>query len=300
MVKLEIKKNIVSIYFLISVLLLYLIFMLGDSGHIFPDDKLTTTIIGAIWNKYHGNWKMGFDSSYLTRMYSMWTDNRYLPVLMPVICGLSGTMHYLEEMNTTNKRLILARCSRKEYYLSKIAANLACAVSVVVMAIFLYYVTLFLLFDHIPLSDESFLTIYFAISGKEVEQTGDVAMSIIYINLFKGVLYFCLYAVMSSSFCYMMAVWCRDRYVAFGGMIFLCYMLCRVREELARKFVVDGISSAEPIADVLNPNFLHFAGRSGFYADKEILAVFLAVILPVFYYLVMFLISEHSLDVSER
>lgn len=300
MVKLEIKKNIVSIYFLISVLLLYLIFMLGDSGHVLSDDRLTTTIIGAIWNKYHGNWKMGFDSSYLTRMYSMWTDNRYLPVLMPVICGLPGAMHYFEEINTTNKRLILARCSRKEYYLSKIAANLTCAVSVAVAVIFLYYITLFLLFDHVPLSDESFLTIYFSISGKWVEQTEDISMSIIYINLFKGILYFCLYAVISSSFCYMMAVWCRDKYIAFGGMIFLCYMLCRIQEELARKFVADGISAAGPISDIFNPNFLHFAGKSGFYENKEIPAVCLSIILPVFYYLIVFLISEHSLDVSER
>lgn len=94
MIRLEIKKSIKSRYFLIAVALLYIMFMLGDSGQVLGDET-STTILQAIWNKFHGNWTKGFSSSYLTPMDSMWQDNAYLPVVMPVICGFPSVINYL-------------------------------------------------------------------------------------------------------------------------------------------------------------------------------------------------------------
>ena len=133
MIKLELKKNIISVYFVVSIFLLYFTFLFGDSGHVLLDDT-STTIVGAIWSKLHSNWKVCSDSSFLVRMNAMWSDNPYLPILMPLI--------YLEEIRTGNKRLILLRCSLKSYYMSKILANIVCSILISVLSIFLYYITL--------------------------------------------------------------------------------------------------------------------------------------------------------------
>ena len=168
MIRLEIKKSIKSRYFLIAVALLYIMFMLGDSGQVLGDET-STTILQAIWNKFHGNWTKGFSSSYLTPMDSMWQDNAYLPVVMPVICGFPSVINYLEEISTKNKRMIITRCSFKEYYTAKIIANAITAVGVSITAIVLFYATLLVGYDYIPVSDESFSVIYFTFSGKMIE-----------------------------------------------------------------------------------------------------------------------------------
>ena len=169
MIRLEIKKSIKSRYFLIAVALLYIMFMLGDSGQVLGDET-STTILQAIWNKFHGNWTKGFSSSYLTPMDSMWQDNAYLPVVMPVICGFPSVINYLEEISTKNKRMIITRCSFKEYYTAKIIANAITAVGVSITAIVLFYATLLVGYDYIPVSDESFSVIYFTFSGKMIEE----------------------------------------------------------------------------------------------------------------------------------
>ena len=299
MIKSEIKKNVISVYFVISVLLLYIIFLLGDSGQVLPGG-MSTTIIGAIWSKFHGNWEMCSDSSFLVRMNAIWDDNRYLPILMPVICGLPGAMVYLGEIGTGNKRLILTRCSLKSYYISKIVANFVCSVLISVFSIFLYYITLVFFFDHIPVSDDSFRIIYFVFSGNMPENSKDISWYLIIYKLLKGILYFCFYSVMCSSFCYFMAVWCRDKYTAFGGTVFICYMQSRIVEELVRKYIMEGITVAGTAADILNPIFLHFAGDSGFYQNKEGLAVLLTFSIILFYYFMTVYLSQKQLDVSER
>ena len=141
MIRLEIKKSIKSRYFFIAVALLYIMFMLGDSGQVLGDET-STTILQAIWNKFHGNWTKGFSSSYLTPMNNMWQDNAYLPVVMPVICGFPSVINYLEEISTKNKRMIITRCSFKEYYTAKIIANAITAVGVSITAIVLFYACL--------------------------------------------------------------------------------------------------------------------------------------------------------------
>lgn len=298
MIKLEFKKNIISIYFVISIFLLYITFLLGDSGHVLLDDT-STTIIGAIWSKLHSNWKMCSDSSFLVRMNAMWSDNPYLPILMPLICGLPGAMIYLEEIRTGNKRLILARCSLKSYYMSKIVANIVCSILISVLSIFLYYITLIIYFDSIPVSDDSFQIIYFIFSGNMIENSKNISVFLIVYKLLKGIIYFCVYSIMCSSFCYLMTVWCKDGYIAFGGMIFLCYVQSRIVEELVRKYVIESIALAGTIADILNPIFLHFAGNSGFYQNKEGLAVIFAFLLIMFNYFMMIRLSQKQLDVSE-
>lgn len=299
MIKLEFKKNILSVYFMISIFLLYITFLFGDSGQVLLDDT-STTIVGAIWSKLHGNWKMCGDSSFLVRMNAMWSDNPYLPILMPLICGLPGAMIYLEEVRTGNKRLLLVRCSRKSYYVSKIVANIVCAVLISVLSISLYYITLVIFFDNIPVTDDSFQIVYFVFSGNMIENNKDISVFLIVYKLLKGIIYFCFYSVMCGSFCYLMTVWRKDRYIAFGGTIFLCYAQRRIVEELARKYITEGITSAGTAADILNPIFLHFAGDSGFYQNKEGLAVLLAFLIILFNYFMMVCLSQKQLDASER
>lgn len=297
MVRLEIKKNIQSFLFVISVLLLYVVFLLGDSGNILPNG--TTTILGAIWNKYHGNWLICSDSSCLVRMYSMWTDNIYLPVLLPILCGLPGVKKYLEEVETGNKKFILSRCSLKEYYFSKTMGNMLSAVMVVFVAVIFYYATLFIFFDHITFQHESFSNIYFVLTGSLVEDVRQISCAAIVWSIFKGVLYFCLYAMVSASFCMWIAICCKDQYVTFGATIFLCYMQSRIVEELILKYLSDGMKKAGVIADVLNPVFLHFAGNSGFYQKKEWLAVLISILLISFYNIMIVWMSERRFDLSE-
>lgn len=278
LIRYEVKKNIISIYFVISVFLLYAVFMLGDSGCVLQDGT-STTIIGAIWNKLHGNWLTGSDSSYLVRMNAMWSDNSYLPVLMPFICGLAGAVNVMEEMQTGNKRLVFIRCSRVKYFSAKVLSNSMSSVLVALNGISLYYITLFLFFDRFSRTDDVFQIVYFVFSGEMVMDAGGVSMQVVIFGLLKGILYFCLYAVMSGSFSYFMAVWCRDKYIAFGGMIFLCYVQSRIVEELIRKYVTEGMAFAGTLSDLLNPIFLHYAGNAGFYEDKEGIAVLLAIVL---------------------
>lgn len=299
MIKCELKKTMISIYFIISVFLLYMMFMLGDSGRVLPGN-VTASVIGGIWNKLHKNWVISSDSSYLVRMYHMWSDNVYLPLLMPFITGLPAVMQYLEEIHSGNKRFLIHRCSRKEYYLSKIIANSVCAVSIAVMAIGLYYLTLLVFYDKIPISDPEFLFVNFAITGNYVEESNEISKYLLICELLKNILYFCVYAVMSSSFCYFFAVWFRDKYVAFGGTIVFCYVLHRIHEGLDMLFFHKGVELAGNIADFLDPIYLYYAGRSGFYEKREWLAVTLAFLILIFNFYMAVRLSKKTLDVCER
>lgn len=299
MIQLEIKKNVVCVYFVISVFLLYSLFLLGNSGFVLADNT-STTIIAAIWKKLHGNWETSMDSSCLVRMNAMWNDNSYLPILMPFICGMPGVMNYLEEIKSTNKRFILIRSSVKQYFAAKITANIVCSILIALFAVAFYYVTLFVFFDWIPLSDESFILVYFAITAKMVGNVKEISKFVLIIRMLKDVIYFCLYAVINGSFCYLVAVWCRDKYVTFGGTIFFCYLQHRICEELNRKYLQDNVTAAGRIADVLDPVFLHYAGYSGVYEKREVLAVAIALLMIAFNYFIVVKISNSKLDISER
>lgn len=61
-------------------------------------------------------------------------------------------------------------------------------------------------YDYIPVSDESFSVIYFTFSGKMIEGADSaqkISMTLIYMQLMKGILFFCLYSVINSSFCFL-------------------------------------------------------------------------------------------------
>lgn len=299
MLVLETKKSIKNFSFLISIFLLYIIFMLGDSGAVLPGEE-TTTIMGAVWNKFHGNWYMCSDSSYLVRMYRMWNDNMYLPVLMPFVCGLPSVVVYLEELRTGNKRWILARCSFRRYYAAKIAANAVAAVLVSATAIVLYYVTLICFFDNVPFSHEEFPVIYYSITGVWTEDISTFSMWVICVRILKSIFCFFIYAVMNSSFCLCMAIWCRDTYAVFGGTIFVSYLQWRIFDELARKYANEGIEILGRIADIINPTFLQYAGMSGFYEDKQWLAIGIAAGIILINYSIVVLLSKKYYDVSQR
>lgn len=300
MLKAELKKSVGSVYFLISVLMLYAAFLLGDSGQVLPGGS-STVVAGAIWNKLHGNWQAGLGSSYLIRMDAMWTDNGYLPVLMPVICGLPCVLPYLDEVRAGNKRMILVRSSLKKYYAAKIAAVFICAVLTALLSVALYYVTLFIFYDGIPVSDDLFRLVYtLFLHGDMVAESGDVSMAPVLAELLKGVLYFCIYAVINGLFCYFMAVCCRNGYVAFGGAVFISYMQRRIVDELLRKYILEGAELAGKIGNVLDPVFLHCAGVNGFYADKEALAVIVALGMILFFCFMIVFVSKRSIDIGER
>lgn len=299
MIRTEIKKNVVSIFFLISIILLYIMFLLGDSGQVLPGNS-STTIIGAIWNKLHGNWDSSIDSYYLVRMKSIWNDNAYLPILMPIICGLPSIINYMEEIAANNKKLILVRSSIRKYYMAKIISNMVSAAFIAVFAVVLYYITLFFFFDKLLITDDFFSVVYFVVSGFYPENVSDISMSPIYFSLIKGLVYFALYAIMNGSFCLMVTAFCRDKYATIGATIVFCYMQNRIVEELQRKFIVDGIKNAGTISDVLNPIFLYFAGNSGFYKNKELMAVFVACLIICFNYYVLIRFSVKQFDISEH
>ena len=76
-------------------------------------------------------------------------------------------------------------------------------------------------------------------------------------------------------------------------------MQSRVVEELFRKYVTDGATIAGTAADILNPIFLHFAGNSGFYQNREIWAVLLAFLFCIFNFGGGIFLSQKQLDISE-
>ena len=52
-----------------------------------------------------------------------------------------------------------------------------------------------------------FSVIYFTFSGKMIEGADSaqkISMTLIYMQLMKGILFFCLYSVINSSFCFLM------------------------------------------------------------------------------------------------
>lgn len=304
MIGLEIKKNIKSIYFVISVVLLYIMFLLGDSGQVLRGET-STTIIQAIWSKFHGNWCKGVSSSYLVCMNNMWTGNEYLPILMPIICGFPSVANYLEEIVTKNKRMIFSRCNFREYYVAKIVANVATAIVVSVTAIILFYITLMIGYDNIPITDESFPIIYFIFSGKmidEIEGVQQISMPLIYMQLFKGILFFSLYSVINSSFCFFVSVLLQDKYMVLGGTIAVSYLQCRIYGELCRKYLKEGDVFVGRISDLLNPCFLHCAGSatSGFYQHKTWLALMVAFIMISFNFWLAIYVSRKKIDITER
>ncbi|MCD7708402.1 MAG: hypothetical protein LUI02_00850 [Clostridiales bacterium] len=84
MIRTEIKKNICSVWFIAAIALMYLFFMLCDSGNVLPEGS-ATTVVSAIWNKLHGNWAAGsFTTSSLLQIDDVWTCSRYLTALAPL------------------------------------------------------------------------------------------------------------------------------------------------------------------------------------------------------------------------
>lgn len=299
MLRLEIKKNLENLSFLLAVLLLYLLFLMGYSGEVLPGDQ-STTVIGAIWNKLHGNWQTCFESSYLLRMHRMWCDNYYLPVLLPFLCGLPSAMVYLDEVHTGNKKWILPRSSYRCYYSAKILANIISAMLVSVLAVIFYDITLFLFFDHLPFSHEDFPVVYAALTGGRIEDVSTFSVSLIGRVLLKNLLYFLLYSVMCNSLCFWIVVWCREKYTVFGVTVFLSYLPCRIYEELVHKYVDTGHEILRTASDIVSPIFLYYAGRSGFYENKEWLALALTGGIIAVNYGLAVLLSKKYYDVSER
>ena len=131
-----------------------------------------------------------------------------------------------------------------------------------------------------------------------MEDGSEAVLSVIYFRLLKEVLYFFLYSVIGASFCFWMAVWCGDQYTVFGGTVFLSYLQWRITEELLRKYINEGSVWTGVAGEIINPIFLHYAGESGFYQNKECLAVGIALLLILLNYGIAVLLSKNRFDVS--
>lgn len=304
MIKLEIKKSVVNIFFLISIVLLYFTFLSGQSGRVLPENiqgpNSQVSVITAIWNKLHGNWSKSLDSYYMTRMQGIWRDNWYLPVLMPVLCGLPSVINYMAEVDTDNKKLILVRCTFRKYYISKFISNIVSSAVIALSAIILYYITLICFYDRLSITDEDFTILYSLYTNIPMEDSISATMFPIYLFIIKNVLYFIFYAVISSSFCFMVAALCRDIYITIGFTVIFCYLQCCIYAQMTRQYISGGIEPAGVIADIINPVFLRNAGKQGFYADKAALAVVIALTIMLFNYGIMLLFTKKQFDTSEH
>lgn len=299
MVRMEIRKNIISVFFPVSVFLLYLMFLMGDGGDILPDGG-RVSVLGAIWNKLQGNWQHTADSCCLAHM-NLWRGNGYLPVLMPVICGLPCAMNYMEEVATGNKKLVLARCPVKKYYMSKITGNILSAVLTVLGAAVLYYITLLVFFDGTAFTDAEFPMVYFRFTGILPDGPGGISAALFAWWFVKKILYFILYAVMGASFFLTVAAFCLDKYIAAGAAITLSYVQMRIYQGLADMYVREGNEAAGTAASIINPQFLGSAGQgNGFYGSREIPAVLAALLVIAASSLVMVQFTGKQFDASER
>lgn len=295
MIREEIKKQIFSVEFVISVLLLYMVFMLGNCIGVVPD-KESVSVLEAVWNKLHNNWVSGAGSLAVLQMRSVWTDNSYLPIVAPVILGLPFISRYIEEVTTQNKRLMLIRAGVKKYYLSKVISGIITCMVIAACALALYDITLLCFFDGISVNDNNGL--YDVVCQLLLGRSGE--MSEIYLAIVKNNLYFIIYAVICGAFCFMITVISRDKYVTLGATVLISYVQRRLYDELLMMEFIDNNESAGIIADIVNPVFLRYAGQNGFYGDKEPVALIVAVCLIAAFYSLVYIYYKKQLDISEK
>lgn len=295
MIREEIKKQIFSVEFVISILLLYMVFMLGSCIGIIPG-KESVSVIEAVWNKMHNNWAGGVESLAVLKMKSVWTDNSYLPIVAPVILGLPFISRYIEEVTTRNKRLMIIRAGIKKYYLSKVVSNIITCMMIAALALALYDITLLRFFDGISVNDNNGL--YDVVCQLLLGRSGE--MNEIYLAIVKSNMYFIIYAVISGAFCFMITVICRDKYITLGAAVLISYVQCRLQDEFRSIHFTENSERAEIIADILDPMFLHYAGKNGFYGDKEHIALFVAVCLIGVFYGIVYIYYKQQTDISEK
>lgn len=291
MLETELKKNICSVSTVISIFLLYSIFLLGNSGEIFPGRSMT--IIQAIIMKLNGKWYSSIDSLAVLRILHIWNDNEYLPIVTPMILGIPFTSNYLEELVTHNKSFILVRTNLRDYYYMKILTQTITSVLISGGALTFYTITLIIFYDPLTEGNEWFDIVCQLISRSNPTIQG------IWFSIVKSDLYFILYAVLCGSFCFMVTILVRDQYLTLGTTIFLSYLQCRFITEWTRKYIEEGNILFGTLSDIFSPIFLCYAGKYGFYSDKESLAVIVAIVLIGLFYIIPYIYYQSNLDIAD-
>ncbi len=293
MIKREIKSQLFSMGTLCAILLMFVLFMTGKSGEVLPGGK-STTVLDAIYNKLNGNWQAGMSSSAANQMMKIWTSNMYIAVLLPIVTGIPFVFKYITEVRTQNKRFVLVRTTVKRYWLSKIIATVVTSTVITVIAIAIYDATLYIFYDSISELGEDGELVKTIFVG---EGASDMSL---WFAIIKSNCYFVLFANVCGAFAMFITLISSDVYITLGTTVLIVYVQQRLFEGLIKEYIKTQSEMIGNIANIVDPSFLNYAGRNGFYKDKEILAVMIEVTLMFLLYFLSYLYFSGQKDLCAK
>ena len=306
MLKSELKKKIFTAYFWISVILLLLMFLCADAGKIFSGDE-SETILSLLVAKSKGKWIRSFKTYSFTLFPKFLGGNYYLPVVMPIICGLPGLMVYLEEIRSGNNRFLLGRTSRKKYYLGKLVSQAVSAALAALFAITAYLLVVTLFFDKPQTTDTDFSILYVIVKGKnppgfpEITDADIKEMNIIYLYTLRSSLLFILYAVKSSILCIAVASFAKDSYLTVGFTVVLSYLQMRLSETVVSIEMKKSINRQKytRISDLISPDILKHVDPFSSFEKRGWLYILITVLGVTFWIFVFVFVIEKQTDAAE-
>lgn len=275
MLKLEIKRNVFSIYTFLAIFGLLLLFLMGNlSGAI--EGKENTSFLFYMWSKFNNNpaVRSEFSTYYYINLKKFVGNNDYASILTPVIVGLPTAMVYLEDINSGYRRMIISRTSKNKYFLVSLLITIITAVIVAVTAIIFFDLLIVIFFDKNV--NDQFLVDYFASLGKPI--TGFSPLQVMK-NMMIYSLPYLLYIVKAALVFKMAAIFLRDKYVTITAIFLVYYVQMRIYTELVEVALFKPESVAAKISNIIDPNFLYSVGEYGFYKNKAWLAYLIMIIL---------------------
>ena len=306
MLKSEIKKKTFTTYFWISVVLMLLMFLCSDAGRIFSGTE-SETVLSLLIAKSKGRWVRKFETYSFVLLQRFFTGNYYLPVVMPIICGLPGLGIYLEEIKSGNSRFLLSRTSRKKYYVGKLLSQALAAALAAFFAIVVYLVIVMLFFDKPRTSDFDFSILYVTVKGKNIPGYPEITaadikeMNIIYLYTLRSAVLFMFYAAKSSIFCLAVAALVKDSYLTVGFTVVLSYLQLRLSEAVGNSEIKKSLNRQKftRISDLISPDILGYVNQFGSLEKRGWLYILITLLASAFWVLVYIAVNERQLDAAE-
>lgn len=306
MLKSELKKKLFNRYFFTAVILLFMMFLFGSIGPMFGENS-EETVLSAVLAKLSGRWIHNQYSYRLFQLKSFWNANSYVPVLMPILVGLPGLGLFMEEIKTGNKRFVLARTTKRDYYLSKIVSSMFAAVLVALFAVLMYWIVILVFFDGYSTDDREFQLLYLMCGGQLPDDPMDISkydMSLFnkaYVSALISLLKFLVYAAKCALFTQAVCALTKDSYLTLGITVFGTYLQQRISEALFHASMEREIAGKQGFFGgyYTSPVFLMYADKdSPAFGNKLWLPALMIVGFIVLWSLVFIRLCERQADVA--
>ena len=293
----KLYKKVVSPYFILSVFLLYFIFLLGRGGMVYSkyrEDSIIKLTLGMIRGSCPKTYQTVFES--LVKAY--WSTQDYLPVVLPALAGLPALMLYLEEVKSTNKKLMLIRSSRLKCQLSELLSTAVCAMMIASLAIMMFMITMRVVFPSDP-TVTGYAMVYNYYMKRFPEGSETVPVYVVLKSSLVQYLRFMLYTVKCAFFLQALAVLTKSMQYSLGISFFFCYIQKRISEELVDYGFFHENQKAVKLSEIINAGFLKNAGIQGFYAERKLVAYLAEAGLILFWAFIYLWVNSRARDVSE-